>query len=65
MTDDKPLAGDEGTTMPDDRVAAEPCTALGGLNQDIEAYPGREVKLGELSVARVLPVRDRRLVGPW
>lgn len=65
MTDDKPLAGDEGTTMPDDRVAAEPCTALGGLNQGIEAYPGREVKLGELSVARVLPVRDRRLVGPW
>src|SRR6476659_3208101 len=50
--------------MPDD-VAAEACVALGGSGGPIEAYPGREVKLGTLSISRVLPVRDRRLVGPW
>ncbi len=48
-----------------DDVAAEPCVALGGAGGDVEAYPGREVKLGALSITRVLPVRDRRLVGPW
>ena len=50
--------------MPDD-VAAEACVALGGSGGPIEAYPGREMKLGTLSISRVLPVRDRRLVGPW
>lgn len=48
-----------------DHVAAERCIALGGAGGSIEAYPGREVKLGPLSISRVLPVRDRRLVGPW
>ncbi|MEQ1729452.1 MAG: pirin family protein [Vicinamibacterales bacterium] len=46
-------------------VGAEPCVALGAHGGPIEAYPGREVKLGDLSITRVLPVRDRRLVGPW
>ncbi len=46
-------------------VGAEPCVALGGEGGPVEAYPGREVKLGDLSITRVLPVRDRRLVGPW
>lgn len=48
-----------------EHVAAEPCVALNGAGGTVEAYPGREVKLGPLSIARVLPVRDRRLVGPW
>ena len=48
-----------------DDVGAEACVALGGAGGPIQAYPGREVKLGALSIARVLPVRDRRLVGPW
>ena len=48
-----------------ENVAAEPCVALNGAGGTVEAYPGREVKLGPLSIARVLPVRDRRLVGPW
>lgn len=46
-------------------VAAEPCTALGADRQRLESFAGREVKLGPLAVSRVLPVRDRRLVGPW
>src|SRR6476661_2865260 len=46
-------------------VGAEPCVALGGEGGPVEAHPGREVKLGDLSITRVLPVRDRRLVGPW
>lgn len=48
-----------------EEVAAEPCVALGGTGGPVETYPGREVKLGTLSITRVLPVRDRRLVGPW
>jgi redox-sensitive bicupin YhaK (pirin superfamily) len=48
-----------------EQVGAEPCVSLGGTGGPIEAYPGRDVKLGDLSISRVLPVRDRRLVGPW
>ena len=28
-------------------------------------HRNRELHLGELSVARALPIRDRRMVGPW
>lgn len=48
-----------------DEVAAEACVALGGAGGAIHAYPGREMKLGNLAITRVLPVRERRLVGPW
>lgn len=46
-------------------VAAEACTALGMSGQATESFPNSEVKLGELAVSRALPVRSRRLVGPW
>lgn len=46
-------------------VAAEECTALGRTDRALESYPGREVALGELSVTRVLPIRGKRMVGPW
>jgi hypothetical protein len=46
-------------------VAAEECVALGAPQQSLEAYPNREVSLGALSVSRALPIRERRLVGPW
>lgn len=46
-------------------VAAEECSALGATNVKLEAYPNRDVSLGELTVTRVLPIRDRRMVGPW
>jgi redox-sensitive bicupin YhaK (pirin superfamily) len=31
----------------------------------MESFPTKEVKFGALPVARALPVRNRRLVGPW
>jgi quercetin 2,3-dioxygenase len=30
-----------------------------------EPHPGRETALGELTIWRALPVRGRRLIGPW
>lgn len=29
------------------------------------AYPGKTVMLGSIPVVRALPVRERRMVGPW
>lgn len=46
-------------------VAAEGCVALGAADARVESYPGRELSLGSLAISRALPVRDRRLVGPW
>jgi redox-sensitive bicupin YhaK (pirin superfamily) len=52
--------------MSDDvEVGAEQCEALGVKGGAIEAYPGRDVKLGQLGISRMLPLRERRLVGPW
>ena len=31
----------------------------------LEPYPGHEVVLGDLRVLRALPVKGRRLIGPW
>ncbi|HEX8410966.1 MAG TPA: pirin family protein [Thermoanaerobaculia bacterium] len=45
-------------------VAAEPCVALRG-EKTLEAHPGRTTHLGPLQIWRALPVRDRRLIGPW
>lgn len=46
-------------------VAAEECVALGAAERQLDAYPNRDVNLGALAVARALPIKDRRLVGPW
>ena len=46
-------------------VAAEECTALGATELTLQAYPNRDVSLGHLTVTRVLPIRDRRMIGPW
>lgn len=46
-------------------VAAESILALGAADRRLEAYTGREVKLGALDISRALPVKGRRLVGPW
>ena len=46
-------------------VAAEECTALGASGGTFEAYPNRDLSLGKLTVTRVLPIRDRRMIGPW
>jgi redox-sensitive bicupin YhaK (pirin superfamily) len=46
-------------------VAAEECTALGAGQPALEAYPNRDVSLGHLTVTRALPIRDKRMIGPW
>jgi redox-sensitive bicupin YhaK (pirin superfamily) len=48
-----------------DVVAAETCVALGATDARVESYPNRELTLGSLAISRALPVKDRRLVGPW
>src|SRR5262245_4698573 len=51
--------------MADSTVAADACVALGASRQPFEAHPSREVTLGSLVVQRALPVKGRRLIGPW
>src|SRR5262249_33829450 len=46
-------------------VSAEACIALGGSARQLESFPNRDLSLGSLIVSRALPVRDKRLVGPW
>ena len=51
--------------MSDPIVAVELFSALGASEQTFDAYPSREVTLGDLSILRALPVKGRRLVVPW
>ena len=46
-------------------VAAESCTAAGATDHEFQAYPVRDVSLGPITVQRALPMRGRRLIGPW
>src|SRR5687767_2264434 len=48
-----------------DQVSAEECVALGKVHSALDSYPNRELSLGSLAISRALPVRERRLVGPW
>ena len=47
------------------RVAAEECAALAHEEQTLTAFFARETSLGELKIIRALPIREKRLVGPW
>lgn len=38
---------------------------MSDAERTLESFPVTEVKLGDLVVGRALPVRNRRLVGPW
>src|SRR5438552_18768464 len=31
----------------------------------LESFPARKAEVGALTVHRILPVRERRMVGPW
>lgn len=44
---------------------AEVCPAAPAPGATLEEMPDRSVRLGALEVHRVLPVRNRRLIGPW
>jgi quercetin 2,3-dioxygenase len=34
-------------------------------SESIASYPSRRMEVGSLAVSRALPVKDRRMVGPW
>ncbi len=51
--------------MTDAKVAAEQCSAVPAAGHMLEAFPSRDVSLGSLHVTRALPIRSRRMVGPW
>src|SRR5512133_1260840 len=46
-------------------VAGKECSALGATELTFNAYPNRETNLGGLRISRAIPIRDRRMVGPW
>lgn len=46
-------------------VSAESCTAVGASEEQFESYPVRDVAIGAMHVQRALPVKGRRLIGPW
>ncbi|MGD9902169.1 MAG: pirin family protein [Vicinamibacterales bacterium] len=48
-----------------DPVAGEACVALGADHRRFDAYPTRELHLGQLAIRRALPIREHRLIGPW
>lgn len=48
-----------------DSVAADQCIALNDQQRVIQSFPLRETNLGHLKIQRALPIRDKRLVGPW
>jgi redox-sensitive bicupin YhaK (pirin superfamily) len=45
--------------------SAEECVGHALASPVIEALPERKAEVGALTVHRVLPVRGRRLIGPW
>jgi len=47
------------------RVAAESLVALGATERRLDEYENYEIALGTLRVSRALPVRGRRMIGPW
>jgi redox-sensitive bicupin YhaK (pirin superfamily) len=46
-------------------VAAESLVALGATDQRLDEYANYEIALGSLRISRALPVRGRRMIGPW
>ncbi len=46
-------------------VAAESLVALGATERRLDEYANYEIALGTLKISRALPVKGRRLIGPW
>jgi len=46
-------------------VAADECAALGNQQPVVKSFPGRDTNLGHLKILRALPIKGKRLVGPW
>ena len=48
-----------------DTVIGKQCSTAGAKEPIFIGYPNRSAKLGDLNISRALPIRERRLVGPW
>jgi quercetin 2,3-dioxygenase len=46
-------------------VAAESLVALGATERRLDEYVNYEITLGTLRISRALPVKGRRMIGPW
>lgn len=46
-------------------IAAESLVALGATERRLDEYENYEIALGTLRISRALPVRGRRMIGPW
>lgn len=46
-------------------VAAQECSAERCERQLLESYPARDTNLGPLKILRALPIKGKRMVGPW
>ncbi len=46
-------------------VGAEACAAFGAAQRTLQPFENRELLLGSLPILRALPVKGRRLIGPW
>jgi quercetin 2,3-dioxygenase len=51
--------------MPSNDFSGKECTAMGSNELTFTAHPNRETRLGDLTISRALPIRERRMVGPW
>lgn len=51
--------------MSKNQVEGKVCSASETQTPMFEAYPNRETRLGDLLISRALPIRTRRMVGPW
>ena len=47
------------------KVAAQACDVSDVHGSAFERFPARETSLGTLTILRALPLRQKRLVGPW
>jgi redox-sensitive bicupin YhaK (pirin superfamily) len=46
-------------------VAAESLLAIGASERRLEAYANYDITLGSLGISRALPVKGKRMIGPW
>jgi redox-sensitive bicupin YhaK (pirin superfamily) len=46
-------------------VAAESLVAIGATERRLDEYANYEITLGTLRISRALPVKGRRMIGPW
>jgi quercetin 2,3-dioxygenase len=51
--------------MSSNDFSGKECGAMASNDLTFTAHPNRETRLGDLNISRALPIRERRMVGPW